>query len=207
MESRRKKWEAKTDITPDLLRLREKKKWQIALRRYVIERNPSAYYAPYFGLDIQNLRDWLEIQFSGEMNWENFGQKWQFDHILPVACFDFTRENELRMCWNFINIGVRRYSQADNREFNVEMIGAKSYFENLYQATSYLPCLHLIEKIRTLESSGTAHNEEKCAFLLKHKPYLDLIENYSSFEFGLLNNGRDPESIKKEMSIFKKREN
>ena len=76
----RKKWTPKEEVTPELLVSREKRKWQIALRRYVLEGNPSTRYAPYFGLDINTLRNWFELQFVEPMSWENFGTKWQFEH-------------------------------------------------------------------------------------------------------------------------------
>ena len=207
MENRRKKWVARPETTPELIKFREKRKWQIALRRYVVEKNHSAFYAPYFGLDIQNLRDWFEIQFEPGMSWENFGQKWQLDHIVPVTCFDFSNEAELRMCWNFINIRVTSPENAKNKAFALEILSAKRYFEELYQATLYVPSLRLFEKITAIEASSLPGVEKQKDFLLQNKPYIDLIEDYSSFEFGLLNNGRDPDSIKKEMAFFKKQEN
>jgi len=207
MENRRKKWVARSEITPELIRFREKRKWQIALRRYVVEKNPSAFYAPYFGLDIQNLRNWFEIQFEIGMNWGNFGQKWQLDHIIPVTCFNFSSEAELRICWNFTNIRVTSPDNAKNKAFALEILSAKHYFEELYQATHYLPCLHLLEKIVAIENSRSHAAEKLKGFLLQNKAYIDLIENYSSFEFGLLNSGRDPDAIKKEMAFFKKQEN
>jgi hypothetical protein len=207
MENRRKKWEARSDITPELIKFREKRKWQIALRRYVVEKNPSAFYAPYFGLDIQNLRNWFAIQFEPDMNWDNFGKKWQLDHIIPVTCFDFSVEAELKICWNFINLRVTSPDNTKNRSFALEILSAKAYFEELYKATLYLPCLRLLEKIRAVEFSGSRSAEKQKSFLLQNKSYIDLIENYSSFEFGLLNDGRDPDSIKKEMAFFKKQEN
>jgi hypothetical protein len=64
----RKKWSARTEITPAVLKFREKRKWQIALRRYVIEKNNCITYAPYFGLDRENLRKWFEMQFEEGYN-------------------------------------------------------------------------------------------------------------------------------------------
>jgi hypothetical protein len=51
---KRKRWTAKTEVDASLLQFREKRKWQIALRRYILERNKSTYYAPFFGLSIEN---------------------------------------------------------------------------------------------------------------------------------------------------------
>ncbi|MFI5132361.1 MAG: hypothetical protein ACHQFX_20330, partial [Chitinophagales bacterium] len=83
----RKRWTPQKEVTPALLKFREKRKWQISLRRYVIDKSPCPLYAPYFGLDIENLRKWFEMQFSDNIAWGDFGKKWQFDHIIPVTYF------------------------------------------------------------------------------------------------------------------------
>ena len=70
----RKKWVSQSNITPDILKSREKRKWQIAFRRYVLEKNQCPSYAPYFGLDIQKIREWFEIQFEKGVKWEDFGK-------------------------------------------------------------------------------------------------------------------------------------
>src|SRR6476620_5571737 len=112
----RKKWTAKDEITDGLIRAREKRKWQVALRRYVIEKNLSGPYAPYFGLGIEDFRSWIELQFTGAMTWENFGSTWQFEHIVPVAYFDFANDADLVICWNFLNIRAGLVSeQAGSR--------------------------------------------------------------------------------------------
>src|SRR5689334_13840265 len=100
----RKKWTARANATVDHLKMREKRKWQIALRRYVFEKNSSSFYAPYFGLDVARLKNWFEIQFHKGINWENFGKKWQFGHMLSLAYFDFSNSADLKLCWNFSNL-------------------------------------------------------------------------------------------------------
>ena len=73
----RKKWTPHEEVTGSVLTFREKRKWQIALRRYVLEKNKSSFYAPYFGLGIETFRKWIEVQFDSETNWENFSESWQ----------------------------------------------------------------------------------------------------------------------------------
>jgi hypothetical protein len=124
----RKRWQAKTDITPSLIKLREKRKWQIALRRYVLEKNPSSFYAPYFGLDIEKMRNWFECQFENGTSWEDFGKKWQFDHVIPVTYFNFSDDNELKLCWNFINLRVRSASVNQNRGNRVRRAWSQKLF-------------------------------------------------------------------------------
>ena len=81
----RKTWTAQTEITDSLIRFREKKKWQLSYRRYVLEKMPSEAYAPYFGLDVEGFRQWIALQFTPELNWSNFATAWQLDHIVPVT--------------------------------------------------------------------------------------------------------------------------
>jgi len=200
----RKKRESQTPITQALLSFREKRKWQIALRRYVLEKKPAFHYAPYFGLDIENIRRWFEMQFEEGIGWTDFAKKWQFDHIIPVTYFDFADQNELKMCWNFTNLRVQITKQNKDPGHRSDVLAAKSYFEKLYLQTSYRPCLNLLEKIDKLDMSGIVSTERQRDFILKHSRYLEMIENYSHFEFDLLNNGRTVEEVIKEVNFLKK---
>ena len=200
----RKRWSAKTEITPALLKFREKRKWQIALRRYVLEKNLCSFYAPYFGLDIENLRKWFEIQFEKGIGWEDFGKKWQFDHIIPVTYFDFSYESELKMCWNFINLRVEGFQKNKNRGNRLDVLSAKGYFEELYKKTLYPPCLMLLQKINKIELTEIVSSEKQETFIINNRSYLDMIENYSPFEFELLNSGREITEVQKEIDFLKK---
>lgn len=200
----RKKWEAKKEVTESLLKFREKRKWQINLRRYVIEKSPCPQYAPYFALDIQNIRQWFEYQFSEELNWDNFGKCWQFDHIIPVVYFDHSIEIELKMCWNFTNLRVEPFQLNKNRGSRIDVLGAKTYFDELYQKTGYAITWALKDKIDQIELSELASSEPQQRFLIEHKDYLDQIENYSAFEFELLNSGRSVKDVRHEIDLINK---
>ena len=200
----RKRWQAKTEITPSLLKFREKRKWQINLRRYVIQKNPCPFYAPYFGLDIENIRKWFECQFTDQLDWKNFGTEWQFDHIIPVIYFDHSDEQELRLCWNFTNLRVEPFQLNKNRGNRIDVLGAKSYFDELYSKTGYPVTKALRDKIARIELSELLSSEPQQKFLADHKDYLTHIENYSVFEFELLNHGRSLEEVKKEISFLQK---
>lgn len=198
----RKKWTPETEISPSLLKFREKRKWQIALRRYIIEETTCPFYAPYFGLDIKNIRKWIEFQFNEGIKWEDFGEKWQFDHIIPVTYFDFSDESELRICWNFTNIALELYQKNKDRGNRIDVLGAKKYFKELYEQTGYNPCLLLLQKIDRIELSEFTSTSGQQAFIKEHKDYLEMIKSYSAFEFELLNSGRTIEEVKKEIEFF-----
>jgi hypothetical protein len=190
--------------TEALLKFREKRKWQIALRRYVIHENICIDYAPYFGLDIKNMRQWFEYQFRDEIGWVDFGKKWQFDHIVPVTYFDFSNKQELKMCWNFTNIRVEHFQKNKDRGNRLDVLAAKNFFKELYEATHYLPCLKLLEKIHNIELSEFVSTNAQQAFIRDHQEYLKMIEGYSHFEFELLNSGRSIAEVNKEIDFFKK---
>lgn len=200
----RKRWEAKTEITPGLLSFREKRKWQITLRRYVIEKSPCPAYAPYFGLDIDNIRKWFEYQFTADLNWENFAKAWQFDHIIPVTYFDHSQEEELRLCWNFVNLRVEPIQFNKARGNRLDVLGAGHYFEELHTKTGYALARALKDKILRIELSEFKSSEPQQQFLAERKDYLKQIQNYSSFEFELLNHGRSVEEVQKEIVLLTK---
>ena len=200
----RKKWTSQTEITESLLKFREKRKWQIALRRYILEQNRCFYYAPYFGIDITGFRQWIDYQFDEETNWENFSELWQFDHIIPVTYFDFKEENDLRLCWNFTNIRIEKLQLNKNQENRIDVLGAKSYFESLFKNTGYLLCEKMLEKIVRIELSQLASNEKMERFVKEKKPILDIMATFSAYEYDKLNSGSTIEEILNEREFIKK---
>lgn len=193
----------KQEDTPELLKFREKRKWQIALRRYVLEKSPCAAYAPYFGLDIENMRHWFENQFKEGASWENFGEKWQFEHIVPVTYFDFALEEDLKICWNFVNIRVEFIDINKERGAKPDLLVARNYFKNLLDKTQYSLCRDLLNKIDRIEQAETVNVDAQEVFIREHAEYLSLLEGYSSFEFEMLNSGRSLEDVRKESEFLK----
>jgi hypothetical protein len=200
----RKKWTPKLEITDSLLKFREKRKWQLALRRYVLEKNTSSSYAFYFGLGTDEFRKWIEIQFTGDLNWENFGSAWQFDHIVPVAYFDFSKEEDLLLCWNFINIRVERIELNNTRGNRIDVLAVKPYFEALYNKTSYSFCLKMISKIGLIQVSNIVSDPVIENFIIQNKAHLELVSTLTKDEFSMLNMGKTIKDILLEREIIKK---
>ena len=191
--------------TPEsLLKKREKRKWQIALRRYVLEKNQSSVYARYFGLDIEYFREWIQLQFKDGLSWDNFAQNWQFDHIVPVAYFDFTNEEDLLLCWNFINIRVERIEHNKIRGNRIDVMGVRTYFEDLYNTTKYPFCLRMLEKIATIEVSNIETNTEMKAFIIKNQSYFEQIATFDPVDFQRLNQGVPISSVLAEKELVRK---
>jgi hypothetical protein len=200
----RKKWTAREDITASLLKFREKRKWQLALRRYVIESNVSYAYAPYFGLSIADFRLWIEIQFNKDLKWENFGKAWQFEHLVPVAYFDFSKEEDLRLCWNFINIGVERLDLTKNTAGGLDVLAVRPYFEKLYNKTGYPLCKRMLERIAAIEQKEVAGIEALGSFINQRNTDLSSLSTLNPDEFSRLNTGTSLKELLIEREIIKK---
>lgn len=200
----RKKWTPQEDVTSSVITFREKRKWQIALRRYVLEKNKSSFYAPYFGLGIETFRKWIEVQFDDETSWDNFSQTWQFDHIVPISYFDFEDENDMKLCWNFTNIRIAKLDPAANDPNRVDMLAAKAYFQALFEKTNYPICQKMVEKLEITRQRQLSGHEKLEKFISERKFYLDVLTGLPSYYFDKLNNGTPIGEIKKEIEFLQK---
>lgn len=67
---------------------------------------PDTLYALALGYPWSALRAHLEAQFSPEMNWENWGEVWELDHIKPLSSFKYESLADplFRECWALSNL-------------------------------------------------------------------------------------------------------
>ena len=47
------------------------------------------------------------------MTLENYGSVWQIDHCIPIASFSLLDENDMKNCFNWINLRLM-YSNENN---------------------------------------------------------------------------------------------
>jgi hypothetical protein len=55
------------------------------------------------GCSIEDLKKHLESKFQEGMAWENYGS-WHIDHIIPLAAFDLTSSENIKIVCNFNNL-------------------------------------------------------------------------------------------------------
>lgn len=192
-----------SELTESRQKHNDKRKWQIALRRYILNGYVASQYAMFFGLDVKNLRRWIEMQFTGELSWSNYGKAWQFDHILPVTYFDFSNEDDLKLCWNFTNIRVEANQKNKDRGNRIDVLMAKTYFQDIYDETGYPICKKLLDKIDAIEISNIISTTAQRQFIKEHKDYLLHIEDFSNYEFELLNSGRNIKEVMEEAALIR----
>ena len=55
------------------------------------------------GCTIDELKNWLESQFTEGMSWDNYGE-WHVDHIYPVSGFNLEQPYEQKIAFNWFNL-------------------------------------------------------------------------------------------------------
>ena len=95
---------------------------------------------------------WLEYQFTPEMTWNNFGEYWHIDHVLPVCIFNHENLNEIKVCWNWANLrpleAKENLSKKDTVDFNlyemqlrraeIFLMKHNFYFQKIKRMPTYL---------------------------------------------------------------------
>lgn len=65
---------------------------------------------------LQQLKEHLEKQFTSDMTWDNYGEYWEIDHIVPQNLFNFiySTDKEFQICWSLRNL--RPLHWLENRQ-------------------------------------------------------------------------------------------
>jgi hypothetical protein len=55
------------------------------------------------GCSIEEYKKYLEGKFTEKMNWDNYGEYWEIDHIKPCDSFNLELIEEQEKCFNYLN--------------------------------------------------------------------------------------------------------
>ena len=139
------------------------------------------------------------------MDWGGFSASWQFDYVIPLSYFDFQNENDLRLCWNFINIKVENLLDNKNKPTQKNTLAAaKRYFELIYEETKFDTCLKMIEKINQITNKESDLSFAILSVLRKNSSHIQTISSFTSYEFDKLNDGVPLTEILAEIELLKK---
>jgi len=58
----------------------------------------------YLGIDIKKVKEWLEFGFTEEMNWNNYGDYWHIDHVIPLNLFKLEDKSQQLIAFNWKNL-------------------------------------------------------------------------------------------------------
>jgi hypothetical protein len=182
----------------------EKRKWQLALRRYIIEGSKSFAYAKYFGLSASYFKQWIEKQLPIGLNWEDYTTKWQLDHVVPLVYFDFTSEEDLKIAWSFLNIRPEATVNSNTHSPKVDILAARKYFSSLYESTQNELCSKMLDKIEQIEHKLVINTYAQIALLKEWEWELSEIKNFDNHDYDQWNSGISIQKIIEEKQLLKK---
>ena len=68
-------------------------------------KNKAASTMALIGCTMNELKQYIESQFTEGMSWENYGYYgWHLDHIVPVIVFDLTDPEQQKLCFHYTNL-------------------------------------------------------------------------------------------------------
>ena len=68
----------------------------------------------YLGCTMEEYTQYLEQMFNQNLNWDNYGEYWEIDHIKPIDAFDLNDETQLYEAFKYTN--TQPLKKEDNRE-------------------------------------------------------------------------------------------
>jgi hypothetical protein len=68
----------------------------------------------YLGCTMEEYTQYLEQMFTQDINWDNYGEYWEIDHIKPIDAFDLNDETQLYEAFKYTN--TQPLKKKDNRE-------------------------------------------------------------------------------------------
>ena len=70
------------------------------------------------------------------MTVENYGSVWQIDHCLPIVSFNLLNENDMKKCFNWVNLrpmysteNNSKNAKIDNRLYLMQEVKAKYFLK------------------------------------------------------------------------------
>lgn len=180
-----------------------KRRWKIAMRRYVLNSFLGVQYAAHFGIDIRGFRNWIASQFYDGMSWDNFGDVWYLEFVVPVSYFDLNNDAELRLCMNFINVKVAKII-GGKKDASLCVEKAVIYFTDIFKITKYQLSNDMAMKLSSMKSNTNAINNGMEKFLDLIKEDINRVHDFTSEEFVSLNEGMSIKDILFEKEMLKK---
>ena len=81
-----------------------KKQLQQQVNRYYSTSLPCQIISEIIGIGKMQFIDFIDSHFWDEsINRSNYGIEWQLDHIVPQNLFDMNKEDDIMLCFNYMN--------------------------------------------------------------------------------------------------------
>jgi hypothetical protein len=85
----------------------------------------------YLGCSIGELKIYLESKFIENMSWDNYGEIWHIDHIIPCNAWNFSNEFENKCCWNYRNLQPLGSSENQSKKDKFDENDKQKYIDEM----------------------------------------------------------------------------
>lgn len=89
----------------------------VALKKGI--KNSSSW--DLLGCSPEEYSKYLQIRFTPEMSWDNYGSYWEIDHIVPCSHFNLVDGNEQKKAFHYTN--TQPLSKTENQFKNNRFVG------------------------------------------------------------------------------------
>ena len=111
-----------------------------AIYRALKGRKLERHWEDLVNYNIQDLKEHLESQFDENMTWDNMGNYWEIDHIIPQNLFSYESEQDeqFKICWSLANLRplekiANRSRPKDgsdiSKEYAIDILGLDLYYD------------------------------------------------------------------------------
>lgn len=85
------------------------------MRKALQQNKAGRHWEEFVPYNLAELKEHLESQFTEGMSWDNFGEYWEIDHIIPQNLFSISsvEDHDFKICWSLMNL--RPLSVTENR--------------------------------------------------------------------------------------------
>ena len=100
-------------------------------RRISLVINKDQSTDKYTGCSTYDLKEWFEFCFIDNFSFENHGDIWHIDHVIPIEKFDLNNSKEKELCFNWRNL--MPFSSKKNliKNKNIDQEQIKIHMKNL----------------------------------------------------------------------------
>ncbi len=78
----------------------------------------------YVGCKMSFLKEWIEFCFTNNMNFQNHGEIWHVDHVIPIDTFDLTKDHNQFACFDWKNLSpeLATYNLSKNNSIHKDQV-------------------------------------------------------------------------------------
>jgi len=84
------------------IQYRLKKQFEAKLN-YLLKKDDTTGAVPLIGCSIPQYKEYLEQRFIKGMSWDNYGEIWCIDRVVPFCNWDLTKAEQAALCYHYSN--------------------------------------------------------------------------------------------------------